>query len=447
MRRSLIGAACAALLFVPGAARAGRGDITLVGHVPIAGSSFITDVCGYYDAATGKEYAITGDDVLGRIYIIDVTNPPTAGLKNIVSNVAAFDMKVWGNYLYTVDGDQAGTDGNIIDISVPTAAAKLPNLIPSAHNIAISETGIMYMENPGLKVYDLNANPLAPALLSSRGRAGHDATVHGNLVYDFHADVTNIWNMADPANPVLLGSIDYGGVTYHHSGDVTTDGRYLFICDELSLEPMPDFHVFDIQNPAAAVHVADYTDPGASIHNFYIVDDIAYVSYYSAGFRTFDVSDPTAPVMLDEFDTSGTSGNGFMGAFGVYPWLPSGRVLVSDWDNGVYIFEVDRGTTPVAITPFEARDGAVLEQNHPNPFNPTTTISWRLAGAGPMSLRVFDARGRLVRTLVEGHGEAGPGSVRWDGRDRRGRAVASGVYFYRLTAGSQSFTRRMTLVK
>jgi hypothetical protein len=253
------------------------------------------------------------------------------------------------------------------------------------------------------------------------------------------------------------------------------------------------------------------------------------VSYYSAGFRTFDVSDPSSPVILDEYDTSLTSGNGFMGAFGVYPWLPSGRVLVSDWDNGVYIFEVDTGATPVAITRFDARyengavelrwelfadedfsgfrvyrsrdagrtaaiatladpatrrfvdddvapgatlhytlsalgaDGrevlsptaevripgasTVLDQNHPNPFNPSTTIAWRLARGGSMSLRVFDARGRLVRTLVEGYREAGPGSARWDGRDRRGTAVASGVYFYRLTVGGERLTRRMHLVK
>jgi flagellar hook assembly protein FlgD len=64
-----------------------------------------------------------------------------------------------------------------------------------------------------------------------------------------------------------------------------------------------------------------------------------------------------------------------------------------------------------------------------------------------MSLRVFDARGRLVRTLVEGYREAGPGSARWDGRDRRGTAVASGVYFYRLTVGGERLTRRMHLVK
>ena len=115
MRILLATVACAALLTAR--AEAGKGDITLVGHVPISGSVFITDVWGYYDSSTGKEYAITGDDVLREIYIIDVTNPGSASIKATVTNVAAFDMKVWGHYIYSVDGDLTNSDSNIIDIS------------------------------------------------------------------------------------------------------------------------------------------------------------------------------------------------------------------------------------------------------------------------------------------------------------------------------------------
>ena len=64
-----------------------------------------------------------------------------------------------------------------------------------------------------------------------------------------------------------------------------------------------------------------------------------------------------------------------------------------------------------------------------------------------MSLRIYDAAGRLVRVLVEGARPAGNYAELWDGRDSRGRAVASGIYFYRLSAGSFSETRKMALLR
>jgi len=73
-----------------------------------------------------------------------------------------------------------------------------------------------------------------------------------------------------------------------------------------------------------------------------------------------------------------------------------------------------------------------LAQNRPNPFNPRTEISFQLARGGSATLRVYDASGRLVRTLVDRSIEAGLHRVAWDGMDDRGRKATSGVYFYRL---------------
>jgi hypothetical protein len=88
-----------------------------------------------------------------------------------------------------------------------------------------------------------------------------------------------------------------------------------------------------------------------------------------------------------------------------------------------------------------------LEPNVPNPFNPSTTIRYELAAAGRATLRVYDISGRLVKTLVDRQMPAGTFEARWDGRDARGVAVASGVYFYRLEAGAFTQTRRMVLLK
>ena len=81
-----------------------------------------------------------------------------------------------------------------------------------------------------------------------------------------------------------------------------------------------------------------------------------------------------------------------------------------------------------------ARDA--LAQNAPNPFNPTTTIRYSIGQAGPATIRVFDAGGRLVRTLIDAPHAPGDYSVRWDGKDDSGSRVGSGVYFYRIETGS-----------
>jgi len=88
-----------------------------------------------------------------------------------------------------------------------------------------------------------------------------------------------------------------------------------------------------------------------------------------------------------------------------------------------------------------------LSQNSPNPFNPLTRIPFGLSKRVNISLRVYDAAGRLVRTIAEGNREAGHYVESWDGRDEGGRAVASGVYFCRLDAGTFRQTRKTILLR
>jgi flagellar hook assembly protein FlgD len=88
-----------------------------------------------------------------------------------------------------------------------------------------------------------------------------------------------------------------------------------------------------------------------------------------------------------------------------------------------------------------------LAQNYPNPFNPATTISYSLAKDARVELKIFDARGALVRTLVDGSVAAGEQRVTWNGRDDNDRPMAAGVYLYRLRADGQELQKKMTLVK
>jgi hypothetical protein len=103
--------------------------------------------------------------------------------------------------------------------------------------------------------------------------------------------------------------------------------------------------------------------------------------------------------------------------------------------------DVAGGETP------EVPGSYFLAQNVPNPFNPMTTISFGLREAGHVSLRIFDAAGRLVRVLVDEHRDAGTYEAIWDGRNGGSTEVASGVYFYRLDTVAFKETRKMVLLR
>ena len=90
---------------------------------------------------------------------------------------------------------------------------------------------------------------------------------------------------------------------------------------------------------------------------------------------------------------------------------------------------------------------ALLDQNHPNPFNPSTTIPFYLSVPSHVSLRIYDTSGRLVRTILDTHREAGRHEERWDGTDDDGLEAASGVYFCRITTGPYERTRKMILLR
>ncbi len=92
-------------------------------------------------------------------------------------------------------------------------------------------------------------------------------------------------------------------------------------------------------------------------------------------------------------------------------------------------------------------DRFALHQNYPNPFNPTTTIRFDLPVAGKITLQIFNIKGELVRSLVAGTYSAGSYTVTWDGRDDRGISLASGVYFYQLTAKDFMATKKLLMIK
>lgn len=433
---------------------AARGDITLVGQIkPPSGDQFC-NLWGF--ERDGRAYAVVGDWDSGPI-IIDVTDPTNPFVRKVITGagVFGFDVKVWGNYIYSCEGGfgHAGASSRAIDIT----NMDLPLISPAftnAHAFAIHPGGYLFAEIPGLRCYDLNADPTPGGYLWFDGTpGGHDSTVdleHDRL-YDFHgySGFTAIWDISNINSRQLLGTIVDPTINYHHSGDATEDGNHLFLCDELAVGTEADCTVWNISNPATPTKVESFFDLTSTIHNLYIIGNFAFVSHYSAGFRVYDVSNPSDVVLLDTYDTApALTGDGYEGAYGVYPFGPGGIVYVSDSDNGLYLFTVeDFAGVPTGVVATPDARAARLIGNYPNPFNPSTTIAYEVARTGDVSLAVYDVDGGLVRVISRGRASAGRREARWDGTDERGRRVASGVYFVKLTAGGAADTGRLLLLK
>lgn len=328
-------------------------EIEMVSTLSIPGN-LTMDVWGYVDD-DGREYAIVGDFsdlVSGSLSIVDVTEPKNPVLVANTDLAIGFDMKTWNQYLYVANGSFSSTPNDstnkVFDLSDPTNPV-LVGTFPGAHNIFVDERGYLCAEGGpgGLKVYDLNPDPANPTLIwdDPLTSSGHDAAVIRGRLYDFHGFAgTFIYDFADPASPVLIGSFSPPGF-FHHSGWVTEDDGFLYLCDEGAVFPLPNITVWDIRDLDNPTQVAEITHPTERSHNLYIVGRYAYVSYYGAGFRVFDVADPQSPTLVDEFQTNLNAGagigNGFLGAFGVYPFSQSGLIFVSDMNNGLLLFSFE----------------------------------------------------------------------------------------------------------
>ncbi|NKB69132.1 MAG: pectate lyase [Candidatus Latescibacteria bacterium] len=179
------------------------------------------------------------------------------------------------------------------------------------------------------------------------------------------------------------------------------------------------------------------------------------------GLNRVVVEDPLAPPLWARFYDIGTNQPVFADRDGVPKSAladigyerRNGYAWYGGWPQKLLEDEYPAWETRLnAMTAVEqAADGlpedSALLQNYPNPFNPHTTIEYRIDGFVPVELNVYDALGQKIRTLVDA--PQGPGRYRlqWDGRTDGGIAVSSGVYIYRLTAGTHQETRQLVLIK
>lgn len=182
-----------------------------------------------------------------------------------------------------------------------------------------------------------------------------NATASGcTVMLDFNEDSMRLWDHTDTASTSELSSTSYNEVAYTHSGWFSEDKQYAFVHDELderNFSLNTRVMIFDISSLKTPVLAGVWTsDNGTIDHNGYVRGNRYYMSNYERGLTVLDISDPTAPEEVGFFDTyPAFNSTNFNGAWGVYPFLPSGNILVSDIQRGLFVLKDNTLTTATVV--------------------------------------------------------------------------------------------------
>ena len=352
-------------------------NMTKLAQWDIDGYQF-NDVWGHIDGS-GNEYAIIGSNT--TINFLKINSNNTFTLINQFTpgaNSTWRDFKTYQNYCYAVA--DVGAEGLLkYDLNnLPTSVSlysQTTTHFQKAHNIFIDQlTGRLYVvgsntQPNGIIIYDITVDPpnqLASVNLPSGGYV-HDIYVKNNTAYCSHGyNGFYIWDVSTPTSPSLLGSFT-SETGYNHSSWVDPSANYAYYAREVPTNlPMT---VVDISDVTDISVVSNFKFPLLAPthldnvpHNPYLLGNYLYTSYYEDGVQVFDVSDPSNVTQFAYYDTypSNTSYNGYHGCWGVYPYLPSGRILASDGTNGLFVLELNN-TGP--LLPIELSEFAIQKKN------------------------------------------------------------------------------------
>ncbi len=306
------------------------------------------DVWGY-TAPNGDEYALLGSTT-GTV-VVDITNPGSPIERGWFpwGSSSWRDIRTYGSYAYVVTEATAGVQ--VIDLSNPNSPSQVgffgTSISNSAHNICIDlGTGRCYLpgSSAGTPVWDLSVNPTNPPYLGTvTANYNHDLCVENGYAYASQG-TTSRMRILDANSPLPFTSLSDAAVAggYAHNAWPNAAGTLCATTNE-STGGMVKF--FDITNKANPIQLSQYTpNPGTIPHNAFIVGDKCHISWYTEGYICLDISDPTNPVLVAQYDTWPGASGGFNGCWGCYPFLPSGNILASDRATGLYIVRPGNAT-------------------------------------------------------------------------------------------------------
>ncbi len=333
------------------------------------------DIWGWSDAQTGKEYALMG--MSNGTAFVDVSDPQDpiflGRLPTETRDSAWRDIKVYRDHAYVV-ADNAGAHGmQIFDLrrlrEVSGSQEFSPDVLydgfGNAHNLAINEaTGFAYAVmtdtcGGGLHMMNIQT-PNNPMFAGCHDTVStHDTqcvvyrgpdTEHRDreICFSSNGDHFEVADVTDKSAPLTLSSSTYPELGFVHQGWLTEDQRYFLLGDELDesdFDLSTRTHVFDVSDLDAPEHLFVH-DLGTSAidHNLYVKENRVFEANYTSGLRVLEFGDLAARDIREIafFDTlPGDDGRNFQGAWSVYPYLPSGTLIVSDIGNGLFVLSLD----------------------------------------------------------------------------------------------------------
>ena len=301
-----------------------------------------------------REYAIIGSTY--GTHFFDVTNPQSSYEAAFVMGrvvgpeIIHRDYHDYQGYLYAVS-DEGASSLQIIDIStLPDSVSVVydsSDLFERSHNIFIDTAKARLYTTNG-DIYSLE-NPLDPKFIYNTPLLScHDVYVENDTAYinrgtqgfaivDFSQ--TTLENQSHEVIGTLASYPDQG---YNHSGWITPDGNYYAMADETWGMRMKMLDISDFSNIEVIALFGSGIDVNSIPHNQIINGNYLYTAYYHDGLYVHDIYNPSTPILMGYYDTfEPNHHDSYMGAWGVYPFLPSGNILLSDMQTGLYVFEVN----------------------------------------------------------------------------------------------------------
>ncbi len=277
-------------------------------------------------------------------------------------------------------------------------------LLKGSHNIFIDTTqAILYTVftyrdgvNGIIRMQRIDiSNPEEPVIIdqSLTGPYIHDLYVDDGLALlnRGNTDMSIFDYNTSPAE--FLGSIDnYPGQGYNHSGYPTPEGDIYVMADETHGSPIKILDISDPSDIQVLATVSSEVNELSIAHNQILHENKMYSAYYYDGVYVWSIEDPENPILLGFYDTSTIPHQtSYEGAWGVYPYLPSGRLLVSDMQTGLWVFELD---ATLGVTSMDKVEPLRL---WPNPAESFIQIDNSTFQNGAC-YTIFDVAGKIVLT-------------------------------------------------
>jgi choice-of-anchor B domain-containing protein len=322
------------------------------------------NICGY--AANGKEYALFGNQT--GMAIVDVTDPTTPVFLKQVTALSSLwrEVKVYKHYAY-ITTEAAGQGLQIVDLTklnLPVPDVDVKSFVgPEGDLVNISKIHALHIDTAkgflyafggiitvregvntvnvsGALVLDIKTDPWNPRYAGKYAAPYiHDGFVINDTLYGGHiyAGYFSIIDFRDKLNPIVLGT-KVTPNNFTHNTWRSDDGKTLFTTDERASAYVAAYDVSDPTNIKLLDKIRSSEGAVPIVHNTHVLNDYLITSWYTEGVTIVDAHRPQNLVQVGQYDSYNGSNGNFEGVWGVYPYLPSGNLLVSHYTSGQGIF-------------------------------------------------------------------------------------------------------------